>query len=132
MARKARPVQYDYVDDLDGKVLPEDTETTKFTLGGTRYEIDLSPANAKKLDKARAEIQTFLDAARAVGATPGRRAGSPAAPSRASKAEKDHTQAVRSWAQGPGKSAVEAAGLKVPGDRGRIAEGVVELFNSSS
>lgn len=121
MARKARPVEYDLVDDLDGKPLPEDTKTTKFTLGGTRYEIDLSAANAKKLDKALTDVRKFVEVARPTGAAPGRRRGRNSSRTSTSEASKDLGK-VREWARANGHEV---------SDRGRIAQDIQDAYDAA-
>jgi hypothetical protein len=56
------------IDDLDGKVLSDDTVATKLALDGIRYELYLSPANVKKLHDA---LEPFTSAVEAVPGTTG-------------------------------------------------------------
>ena len=56
---------YTITDDLTGEeITEEDAETITFTYGGTAYELDLSKANARKLDDF---LAPYVDAARKVG-----------------------------------------------------------------
>ncbi|WP_323748954.1 Lsr2 family protein [Streptomyces sp. PR69] len=101
-------------DDIDGG---EAAETVSFALDGKSYEIDLNPANAKKLRKA---LAPYVAAARKQ--------------SKASKRGKRRTDyrhtslepapaAVRAWAQ--------ANKMDVPA-RGRIPKHVYEAFRKAS
>lgn len=74
------------IDDLDGS---EATETVRFGLDGTEYEIDLTGQNAEVL---RGALARFIDAARKDKA---RRAEPPAVRHLAPAAD---TKAVRTWA----------------------------------
>ncbi|MFI8522325.1 Lsr2 family protein [Streptomyces sp. NPDC085481] len=99
-------------DDIDGG---EAAETVAFGLDGKMYEIDLNPANAKKLRKA---LAPYLAAGR-------KQSGRANAPQRAQK----HTvlapdpAAVRAWAQ--------SNKMEVPA-RGRIPKRVYEAFRAAS
>ena len=55
-----RKTVVELIDDLDEKVAP-DVTTHTFSLDGTEYEIDLNPANARKLSKA---LEKFCDKGR--------------------------------------------------------------------
>ncbi|GAA2790345.1 histone-like nucleoid-structuring protein Lsr2 [Streptomyces showdoensis] len=103
-------------DDIDGG---EAAETVAFGLDGKMYEIDLNPANAKKLRKA---LAPYLAAGRKQS---GRTAGSPrTVPEGGFK----HTAlapapaAVRAWAQ--------SNKMDVPA-RGRIPKRVYEAFRAA-
>ena len=52
MARKLRVT---YTDDLDGDEFESDHPTYRFGFEGRDYEIDLKPANGKKLEQALAK-----------------------------------------------------------------------------
>ncbi|WP_031071655.1 histone-like nucleoid-structuring protein Lsr2 [Streptomyces sp. NRRL S-118] len=107
-------------DDIDGG---EAAETVMFGLDGKTYEIDLNPANAKKLRKA---LAPYMAAGR-------KRSGSAvagtAAKPRASRDAYKHTAlepdpaAVRAWAQ--------SNKMDVPA-RGRIPKRVYEAFREAS
>lgn len=101
-----------YVDDLDGKELPDGQgQTVKFSLDGTSYEIDLGKENA---DKLRADFKRFTDAARKVGRS------SNTGP-RNTAARKD-TAAIREWAKSNGHNINE---------RGRIPSAVIEAYEAA-
>ncbi|MER7517008.1 Lsr2 family protein [Streptomyces sp. NPDC126499] len=103
-------------DDIDGG---EAAETVAFGLDGKMYEIDLNPANAKKL---RTALAPYLAAGRKLSTRDGRSA----APARS---EYTHTAlapdpaAVRAWAQ--------SNKLDVPA-RGRIPKRIYEAFQAAS
>ncbi|MFI8824056.1 Lsr2 family protein [Streptomyces sp. NPDC053431] len=105
-------------DDIDGG---EAAETVAFGLDGKMYEIDLNPANAKKLRKA---LAPYLAAGRKLSAKQGTGSGPKSAPG----AQK-HTvlapdpAAVRAWAQ--------SNKMEVP-TRGRIPKRVYEAFLAAS
>lgn len=116
-------------DDLDDKELPEDTQPVYFGWGGRRYEIFLSDAHYQAFEKSLAK---YVDAAkdvttqaRASAATNTRRGGSAGT---RSKVDREHLNAVREWARSNSKL-LEQHGLKVPGDRGRLAQGVQDLYD---
>ncbi|MDT9691812.1 Lsr2 family protein [Streptomyces sp. P9(2023)] len=104
-------------DDIDGG---DAAETVAFGLDGKMYEIDLNPANAKKLRKA---LAPYLAAGRKL--TGKARAGGQTA----SVASYKHTAlapdpaAVRAWAQ--------SNKMDVPA-RGRIPKRVYEAFREAS
>ncbi|PRH78107.1 hypothetical protein C6N75_16695 [Streptomyces solincola] len=107
-------------DDIDGG---EAAETVVFGLDGKSYEIDLNPANAKKLRKA---LAPYVAAGRTqAGAGRGRRPGS----ARGTRAgQGSHTTldpdpaAVRAWAQ--------SNKLDVPA-RGRIPQRIYDAFHAA-
>lgn len=109
----ARKVEVTLIDDLDGG---DADETVSFGLDGTRYEIDLSAANAKKL---RNGLAKFIDAARKDKGTrqPARgvvrKAAAPAGP---------NTSDVREWAK--------AQGFEVS-ERGRVANDLIVKFQEA-
>lgn len=98
-----------YEDDLDGT---EAAGTVTFALEGVQYEIDLSNKNADKLRKAMAP---YVEAARRVGGSRGRRS------SGRSTGEVD-PKAVRAWA--------ESNGITVSA-RGRVPAGLVEQYRAA-
>lgn len=111
----AKRIVESFVDDLDGS----DAEgTTKFSLDGMSYEIDLSGSNRGKLEKALAPYITKARAVRADRGVRGRRAGSVSA--RAVSREK--STEIRQWAK--------AQGLPVS-ERGRIAATVMEQYEAA-
>ncbi|MER6948449.1 Lsr2 family protein [Nonomuraea sp. NPDC000554] len=111
----AKQIQEIFIDDIDGS---EATGTTKFTLDGTSYEIDLSDAHRDQLEKALAPFITKARAVRAERGGRGRRGagGATRALSREKSAE------IRQWAK--------AHGLPVS-ERGRIASTVVEKYEAA-
>lgn len=107
----AQKVQVTLIDDLDNGAADE---TVSFGLDGTRYEIDLSSANAKKL---RSSLARYIDAARKDNtARQVRRVGRKAAPVGPNVAD------VREWAK--------AEGIAVS-DRGRISADVIVKFQEA-
>ena len=99
----AQKVQILLVDDLDGG---EATETVKFALDGTSYEIDLSENNAAALRDAFA---VYIAEARKVGG--GRRSSSTGGPA---------ASEIREWAR--------ANGMEVP-ERGRVSAEVRKAYD---
>ncbi|TRY19431.1 Lsr2 family protein [Tessaracoccus rhinocerotis] len=104
-----RKTQVILIDDLDGSSADR---TIQFSLNGSAFEIDLSEANAQRLEKAMAP---FIDKASKVtrGARKGQR---PAVEGRS------FSQAVRLWAK--------EQGITVP-DRGRVPNGVIDQYNAA-
>ncbi|MEO3931335.1 Lsr2 family protein [Micrococcaceae bacterium Sec7.4] len=96
------------IDDLDGS---EATETVRFALDGSEYQIDLGDRNA---DELRGELMRFVEAARktSVGKAPAVRRLSSAV----------DTKAVRAWAA--------EHGITV-NDRGRVRGDVVDRYLAS-
>ena len=101
-------------DDLDGEELPAGSRSTRFSLDGVEYEIDLSADNARELAQA---LSPYISAGRRVG---GSRAAAPRG--RATSTDADRLQAIRSWAQGNGYTV---------GDRGRIKAEIVDAYDAS-
>jgi hypothetical protein len=99
------------IDDLDGS---EATETVRFGLDGTDYEIDLAGQNAEEL---RGALARFVEAARRESGA-GRRGT--AAPKRAGAGP--DTKAIRAWAA--------ENGIQV-NTRGRISDDVVQRYLAS-
>jgi hypothetical protein len=95
-------------DDTDGS---EAQVTVNFGLDGTRYEIDLSEANAKKLLGA---LDPWMQAARKTGGRKGRR-----------RSETDgnvDVKAVREWAKQQGLNVSE---------RGRVSAEVRQAYDNA-
>ncbi|WP_179166809.1 Lsr2 family protein [Streptomyces sp. CB03238] len=107
-------------DDIDGG---EAAETVMFGLDGKTYEIDLNPANAKKL---RETLAPYVSAGRKQsvggGTGGGGGAGAPRASYKRTALEPDPA-AVRAWAQ--------SNKMDVPA-RGRIPKRVYEAFREAS
>jgi hypothetical protein len=106
------------IDDLDGSEISEGGgERVEFALRGVAYQIDLSSANAAKLDKA---LKPFVAAAMKVRNTrPSRGATSTNGNGQASK---EQLAAIREWARRNGHQV---------SDRGRIKAEVVEAFEAA-
>ncbi|MEU7026797.1 Lsr2 family protein [Streptomyces sp. NPDC046275] len=111
-------------DDIDGG---EAAETVTFGLDGKMYEIDLNPANAKKL---RTALAPYLAAGRTVrAAAHTQKGGKGGKGAKNGPASFTHTAlapdpaAVRAWAQ--------SNKLEVPA-RGRIPKRVYEAFQAAS
>jgi len=106
------------VDDLDGTELGDNAVTTRFSLNGAHYEIDLNESNQQKLADA---LAPFVAA--------GRRASASAASGRAATAKKrgggtkSNTSAIREWANANGHPV---------GDRGRIPAHIVEAYEAAT
>lgn len=106
-------------DDLDGRPIEDgDGETVAFAYRGLSYEIDLNNKNLEKFDNA---LSTYIDAARKVSGTGGRRSRA-AGRSTPTVGDVD-PKAVRAWA--------EANGVEVS-PRGRLKAEVVEQYMASS
>ncbi|RFU82872.1 Lsr2 family protein [Streptomyces triticagri] len=106
-------------DDIDGG---EAAETIAFGLDGKSYEIDLNPANAKKL---RSALAPYLQAGRKQPksvAKAGARSGRPATAFTHTAVTADPA-AVRAWAR--------SHKMDVPA-RGRIPKKVYEAFNAAN
>jgi nucleoid-associated protein Lsr2 len=101
------------VDDLDGET-PAST-TVEFALDDTEYEIDLSDENAAGMREA---LSRYVEAARKVPSSGGRRAAQPAKPAYSGV----DPAAVRAWAAGQG---IEVS------PRGRIRADVVEQYRAA-
>src|SRR3954470_11782731 len=100
------------VDDLTGG--PADTTVT-FGIDHTEYEIDLSESNAGELREA---FSRYVQAARKVSASGGRRGAQPAKPAYSGF----DPAAVRAWAK--------ARGIEVS-SRGRVKADVVERYRAA-
>lgn len=102
------------VDDLDQTLIDDSGGTNTFALNGRTYEIDLTAANAHRLEEA---LAPFVDAARRVSS------GSPT-PSRGSARARtrEETDAIRAWAREHGHAV---------SDRGRISETIISAYRSS-
>lgn len=101
------------IDDLDGS---EATETVRFGLDGTDYEIDLAGQNAEAL---RSALTRFVDAGRRETASKGTGRKERVVRRLAPAAD---TKAVRAWAA--------ENGIQV-NTRGRIKEDIVERYVAS-
>ncbi|WGW10990.1 Lsr2 family protein [Saxibacter everestensis] len=108
----AQKVQVILIDDVDGG---EATETVRFALDRSSYEIDLSSKHAKEL---RDSLRQWVSSARRVSADKpvGRRRGAATTTARKETAE------IRDWARSNGYEV---------GDRGRIPTEVVDAFRAA-
>ena len=107
------------IDDIDGTEISEGKgERVEFSFRGTDYQIDLTAANAAKLDKA---LKPYIDAAAKVRAA-GRGRRAKANGNGNGKTSPEQLAAIREWAR---KNGHEVA------DRGRIKAEVVEAFDAS-
>jgi hypothetical protein len=107
----AQKVQVLLVDDINGS---EAAETVSFSLDGVSYEIDLTPANAKKL---RDDLATWVGHARRSG---GRKTSRRATTSGGSR--RGDLGAVREWARNNGHKV---------SDRGRISAGILAAYDKA-
>jgi hypothetical protein len=103
------------IDDIDGSDIPEGAGgRVEFSVNGVSYQIDLSTANVAKFDKA---LKPYIDAAKKVGGSRGRRAKVAS-----SKSSPEHLAAIRQWAR---KKGYEVS------DRGRIKAEIVDAFEAT-
>lgn len=116
----ARKVQILLVDDLDGTDLGANGETVAFGLGGERYEIDLSHANAEKLKNTLGE---YVSAARNVTRQKGS-AGKPRGAGRSGgRMDRELAMTIRGWARNNGWPKL--------GERGRIPAEAVDAWHAA-
>lgn len=108
------------VDDISGETADG---TIQFSIGETRYQIDLSSANAREFEK---DLERWVKAARKVGKT----APVKKAKSNTPAVKIDDTQAapIREWAKGRDQDELRkmarSTGMDVP-DRGRLSLAVM-------
>lgn len=107
----AREIRVILTDDIDGS---EATQTVEFSLSGASYSIDLSDANAAKLEAA---LKPYIDKAERV-----RGQRRPAVRRSASRAGQG-TSEIRDWARRNGFAV---------SDRGRIPANVLEAYNAAN
>lgn len=106
------------VDDLDGTELGDNAVTTRFSLNGASYEIDLGEANRQKLADA---LAPFIAAGRRASAGGG--SGRAAAPRKRAGGSSSNTAAIREWANANGHPV---------GDRGRIPANIIEAYEAAT
>ena len=106
-----------YTDDLDGSELPAGSRSTRFSLDGVEYEIDLNSENRRALTAA---LDPFIASARRTGVSSARSAAPRARG--AKKADAERLAAIRQWAQGAGYTV---------GDRGRIKAEIVDAYDAA-
>lgn len=102
-----------FVSDLSGKPIEGNGATIRFGLDGTSYEVDLT---SKEQQALREALAPYVEVARKVGATQGRRRSGSSAASEPTPKE------IRAWA-------VEN-GYEVPA-RGRIPALVTEAYSAT-
>ncbi len=108
MARKLRVT---YADDLDGDEFQSDHPTYRFGYEGKDYEIDLKPANGKKLEQT---LAPYIEHGRRVKASASRGRGAPAR-------DRERPAQIRQWAR---KHGIEVS------DRGRIPDNVIQQYQA--
>lgn len=106
-----------FTDDLDGTELPAGSRSTRFSIDGVEYEIDLSADNRQALSAA---LEPFIAAGRRTGASSSRSSAPRARSSK--KSDADRLSAIRSWAQSNGYTV---------GDRGRIKAEIVDAYDAA-
>jgi hypothetical protein len=108
----AQRKQIVFTDDIDGS---EASETIRFALNGTTYEIDLTAEHA---DQFRKSVRLFIDSARKADGRRSRQTSkAPARPSGPSQTS------VREWAKGQGIAV---------NDRGRVPDALIVRFQAAS
>lgn len=110
-------------DDLTGQP-GEDVQTVSFGYKGTTYELELSDESEKEL---AALLDPYVKVARRVQS----QTRSAASRGTVDTQARENSRAARAWAQGAGEKTVKDAGLKVPGDRGRVDGRIVELWEKA-
>jgi hypothetical protein len=104
------------IDDLDGSEIPENGgERVEFSVRGVTYQIDLSTANAAKLDKA---LKPFVAGAMKVRSGRAQRGKT----INGGSASREQLAAIREWARNNGHQV---------SDRGRIKAEVVKAFEAA-
>lgn len=122
MAKKVNVIEtITYTDDLTGDELKEDqVHTVKFGWNGTQLEIDLSKANADKLEKF---LKPYVDAGRRVSGGRGRPKGSGSrATAGGSGLPPEQLNAIREWGR--------KKGYKIS-DRGRVKQSIIEEYEAA-
>jgi nucleoid-associated protein Lsr2 len=109
----AQKVRVTYADDLDGDEFESEHPTYRFGFEGREYEIDLKPANGKKLEQVLAKY--IEHARRAKAGAPLRRKGSVAR-------DRQRPAEIREWAR--------TRGIEVS-ERGRIPSNVIRQYEES-
>jgi hypothetical protein len=104
-----------FIDDLDGTAAQG---TVTFALENRAYEIDLSDENTDKLHDA---LAPFIEHARKASRSAGAAQAAPTRKGGRTVADREQTQAIRTWARENGRQV---------SDRGRIPKPVVEAYNA--
>ncbi|MFB6397450.1 Lsr2 family protein [Polymorphospora lycopeni] len=113
----ARQVITTLIDDLDGK--PAD-RTVEFGIGGVKYTIDLSEANAGKL---RTSLDPYIEAGRRLGRSgPASPTSRPASRSATAPNRRQENREIRDWAA--------QNGFEVS-VRGRIPQEVLDAYRTA-
>lgn len=110
-------------DDITGEK-GDDVQTISFSYKGTAYELELSDASEKELASL---LNPYIKVARKVTS----QARSSAPRGSVDTKAREESRAARAWAQGAGEKTVTDAGIKVPGDRGRVDSRVIELWEKA-
>ena len=110
----AQKVIREFVDDIDGSPAER---TFSFAVDGVSYEIDLSTQNIAEFKSA---ISGFIESARKVKGSSGRRTRSPSGGG--GRQSREQTQAVREWARQRGHNISE---------RGRIPASIQQAFDQA-
>ena len=111
------------VDDITGKE-GADIETVTFSFKGLSYEIDLGDDSEKEFAAA---LDPYIKVSRRVSS----QARTSAPRSNVDTQAREDSRAARAWAQSAGEKALEKAGIKIPGDRGRVDARVVEMWEKA-
>lgn len=108
MAKKQKPIEYIYVDDLTGEEVElDDLQTVFFSFEGRDFSIDLSRENADKLDTL---LSPYVKAA-----SPMLRKGTKRTRSKASP------KSIREWGNQNG----------YPSERGPLRKDLIEAYNAA-
>lgn len=110
-------------DDISGET-GEDVQTVSFGFRGAQYELELSDKSEKELAAA---LDKYIEVARRVTA----QARTAASRGTVDPQARENSRAARAWAQGAGEKTVKDAGLKIPGDRGRVDGRIMELWEEA-
>jgi nucleoid-associated protein Lsr2 len=110
----AQKVIREFVDDIDGSPAER---TFSFAVDGVSYEIDLSTQNIAEFKSA---IGGFIESARKVKGSSGRRTRSPSGGR--GRQSREQTHAVREWARQRGHNISE---------RGRIPASIQQAFDQA-
>jgi hypothetical protein len=111
-----------YTDDRDGSDLDGEPESVYLAFRDQSWNLTLSERNLRELEKVVRDFTKHADARRGKGQgpkLPRNKHGVPVA-------------TVRHWAQNEGKKFIEAAGLSVPGQRGRVDAKIHDLHDKHS
>jgi hypothetical protein len=124
----ARTQKYVVIDDLDGKELPEDTESIRLTWGAVSWDLFLSEKNQDKINEVITSWTENAETVRATATTPtaSRKRNKSAGPSLSdldvSRAEFMEHPAVKAWEKQTGKSI---------GERGRVPVAAIEAYQAA-